>query len=111
MQKKLEQIEKKIEKIKQELQTVGEMRPGSLTLQYQKPKEKKGAFYQISYTHHMKSRTQHVRPEFVEELKEQIKNYKRFKFLMTQWVDLAIEHSLLKIELAKKATEKQYRSN
>jgi len=101
MQKKLDQIQKKIVRIKKELLTIGEMRPGSLTLQYQKPKEKKGAFYQISYTHHMKSRTQHVRPEFVEQLHEEIKNYKRFKKLMIDWVDLSIEHSIVKIELAK----------
>jgi hypothetical protein len=103
MQKKLDKIQKKIEKIKQELLTIGEMRPGSLTLQYQKPKEKKGAFYQISYTHHMKSRTQHVRPEFVTQLQEQIKNYKRFKKLMNDWVDLAIEYSISKIELVKQS--------
>jgi len=106
MLKKLDKIENKIKKIKQELQTIGEMRPGSLTLQYQKPKEKKGPFYQISYTHHMKSRTQHVRPEFVKELQEQIKNYKQFKELMTEWVDLAIEHSILKIEIAKSEAKK-----
>lgn len=105
--KKVVQIEKKIEKIKQQLQGIGEMRPGSLTLQYQKPKEKKGEFYQISYTHHMKSKTQHdVRPEFVEDLQSQIKEYKKFKALITEWVDLAIEHSILKIQIAKEAGEK-----
>ena len=106
MLKKVAEIEKKIKKIKQELQKIGEMRPGSLTLQYQKPKEKKGEFYQISYTHHMKSKTQHVRPEFVEELKKQIQNYKEFKSLTTEWVDLAIEHSILKIQIAKDAAKK-----
>ena len=101
MQRKFEQIIKKIDKIKRELQTIGEMRPGSLTMQYQKPKEKAGAYYQISYTHHMKSRTQHVLPEFVDDLREQIKAYKKFKQLMSEWVDLAIEHSILKIQITK----------
>ncbi len=106
MQKKVVQIEKKIEKIKQQLQRIGEMRPGSLTLQYQRPKEKKGEFYQISYTHHMKSKTQHVRPEFVEDLQSQIKEYKKFKTLITEWVDLAIEHSIMKIQIAKDTGKK-----
>ena len=44
MQEKLKQIEKKIDRIKNELMKIGEMRPGSLILQYQKPKEKKGHF-------------------------------------------------------------------
>lgn len=99
-QKSLSQVEKRIVKIKREMQAIGEMRPGSLTQQYQKPKEKKGAFYQISYTHQMKSKTEYVRPEFVKDLKRQIKNYKKFKDMTKEWTDLAILHSKLKIKLA-----------
>ncbi len=101
MHKKLDQIEKKIAKIKEELGRIGEMRPGSLTYQYQKPKEKKGGFYQISYTYRMKSKTEYVKAEFVQDLKSQIATFKRFKKLIQQWVDLAIEHSQWKIQLAK----------
>lgn len=43
MQKRVLQIQRRIEKIKQQLLNIGEMRPGSLTKQYQKPKEKKEA--------------------------------------------------------------------
>jgi hypothetical protein len=106
MQKKLTQIELKIGKIKEELQKIGEMRPGSLTYQYQKPKEKKGGFYQISYTYQMKSRTEYVRPEFVADLKKQIAMFKRFKKLIQLWTDLAIKHSQLKIKLAKESSAK-----
>ena len=101
MDKKLDQIEKKIAKIKEELARIGEMRPGSLTYQYQKPKEKKGGFYQLSYTYRMKSKTEYVKAEFVQDLKLQIATFKRFKKLIQQWVDLAIEHSQQKIRLAK----------
>ena len=101
MHKKLATIKKKIAVIKQELQKIGEMRPGSLTYQYQKPKEKKGGFYQISYTYRMKSRTEYVKAEFVEDLQKQIKTFKRFKNLMQQWIDLAIQYSQLKIKIAK----------
>jgi len=101
MYKKLDQIEKKIAKIKEELARIGEMRPGSLTYQYQKPKEKKGGFYQISYTYRMKSKTEYVKAEFVQSLKSQIATFKHFKKLIQQWVDLAIEHSQLKIRLEK----------
>ena len=41
MQKKLDPIEKKIGGVKEELMTIGEMRPGSLTYQYQRPKKRK----------------------------------------------------------------------
>jgi hypothetical protein len=106
MQKKLTPIELKIAKVKEELLKIGEMRPGSLTYQYQKPKEKKGGFYQISYTYQMKSRTEYVRPEFVEDLKKQVATFKRFKKLIQLWTDLAIKHSQLKIKLAKESAAK-----
>jgi len=102
MHKKLDPIERRIAGVKKKLMTIGEMRPGSLTYQYQKPKEKKGGFYQISYTYWMKSKTEYVKAEFVQDLKRQIATFKRFKKLMQQWVDLAIQHSQMKIRLAKK---------
>lgn len=97
------QIETQIEAIKQELQTVGGMRPGSLTVQYRVPKEKIGPFYQISFTHKMQSRTNYVRPQFVKRLKKEIKTYKRFKYLVEKWVELAIKQSQLgmKIDIMK----------
>jgi len=99
--KKLDQIAKKITKIKAELMLVGEMRPGSLTYQYQKPKEKKGGFFQISYTYQMKSRTEYVKAEFVDDLRNQVETFKKFKSLVQEWTDLAIQHSQLKVKLAK----------
>ena len=96
------QIEKTIEKIKQELQTIQQMRPGSLTRQYHNPKDKTGAYYQLSYTHKMRSRTEYVRPEYVEQLRKQINEYKRFKELVEEWIDLGIQHSKMQIARAKK---------
>ena len=100
--KKLKQIETQIQKIKDELCEIGEMRPGSLTLQYKVPKEKKGPYYQLSYTHKMRSRTQYVRVELVEEIRQQIQVYKRFKELIEEWIDLAIEHCQIKMTQAKR---------
>lgn len=101
MSKTLSQIQSQIAAIKERLAKIGEMRPGSLTVQYQKPKEKKGGFYQISYTHHMKSRTEYVRPQFVKDLQAQIAEFKKFRDLVQAWTDLGIEYSKLKIKLAK----------
>jgi hypothetical protein len=106
MHKKLDSIEKKIAGIKKELMSIGEMRPGSLTYQYQRPKEKKGGFYQISYTYRMKSKTEYVKAEFVQDLKTQIATFKRFKTLLQQWIDLSIRHSQMKIKLAKEGNIK-----
>jgi hypothetical protein len=81
------------------------MRPGSLTKQYLKPKEKKGPYWQISYTYKMKSRTEYVKADFVPRLEKQIVEFKKHKQLVQQWIDLAIEHSKLSIELAKLAAK------
>ena len=51
---RIRQIETQIERIKEQLQEIAEMRPGSLTRQYRVPKEKIGPYYQLSYMHKMK---------------------------------------------------------
>jgi len=89
----VKKIEKEIDRIKQALMEIGEMRPGSLTLQYKKPLEKKGGYWQISYTHKMKSRTEYVRSNMVRQTRRQIAVYKRFKRLIERWVELAIAHA------------------
>ena len=100
-QKRMEQIERRIARIKEELQTMGPMRPGSLTRQYKDPPKGAGAYWQISYTRQMKSRTEYVRREWVTEVRKQIGMYKRLKRLIDQWVDLGIEHSQLTMQIAK----------
>ena len=104
--KELKKMEKEIEGIKKELAGIGEMRPGSLTRQYRKPNEKEGSYYQLSYMHKMKSRTDYVRPQFVEQTRNQVAAYKRFKKLTQRWVELGIAHAKLTIEIAKKGKGK-----
>ena len=96
----MQQIEQKIEGIKKALLEIGPMRPGSLTRQYKDPKQRTGAYWQISYTRQMKSRTEYVRKEYVKEVRRQIATHKRFKRLVDRWIDLAIEHSRLNMKIA-----------
>jgi len=100
---RLEDIGKKITDIKRKLQEIGEMRPGSLTTQYKNPKDKTVPFYQLSYTHKMKSKSEYVRPQFVDDIKQQIKTYKLFRNLVEQWIDLALEYSKAKMDIAKRS--------
>ena len=100
-QKRIQQIERRIDGIKEELRKIGPMRPGSLTRQYKDPENRAGAYWQISYTRHMKSRTDYVRREWVAEVRQRIARHKRFKRLIDQWVDLGIEHSQLAMQMAK----------
>jgi len=99
-EKRIQQIERRIERIKEALSHIGPMRPGSLTQQYKDRQNKTGASWQISYTRQMKSRTEYVREEWVPEIRRQIATHKRFKRLIDQWIDLDIEQSklIMKIE-------------
>jgi Family of unknown function (DUF6788) len=94
--KQLAQISTRIAAIKAELATIGEMRPGSLTRQYKEPKDRRGAYYQLSYTREMKSRTVYVSRAHVGEVRRQIANYKRFRALVDQWVKLSIQQCQLR---------------
>jgi hypothetical protein len=105
-QKQLLQVEKQIDRIKQELLKINAMRPGSLTRQYKNPKEKTGGFYQISYTHKNKSKTEYVKAQHVNALKKQISAYKKLKFLVEQWIDLSIKYSKLKMDLSNQSKVK-----
>ena len=97
-QKRIRQIEQRIDRIKKALLEIGPMRPGSLTRQYKDPQHHTGAYWQISYTRRMKSRTEYVRPEWVKSIRRQTVVHKRFKGLVDQWIDLSIEHSRLTME-------------
>ena len=100
-QKRLVQIERRIETTKAKLAAIDEMRPGSLSRQYKDPANQSGAYYQLSYTRDMKSRTEYIARDALSDVRRQIDNYKRFKALTEEWVDLSIEHSRLKMRLAR----------
>lgn len=91
----IRRIDARIVRIKEALRAIGPMRPGSLTRQYRDPQARSGPYWQISYTRHMRSRTEYVRPEWVDETRRQIAAYKRWKRLVDAWVDLAIERAQL----------------
>ena len=97
--RRLETIAQEIERIKTQLGRIGVVRPGSLTRQYKDPKHHAGGYYQVSYTHRMKSRTAYVRAHFVTRVRQQIRDYKKLTKLIQRWVVLGIEHSQLSMRL------------
>jgi hypothetical protein len=100
--KRLDQIEKRIEKIKEAISKIGPMRLGSLTRQYKDPKEKSGLYWLLSYTRTMRSGSDYVRADCVAEVRKEIVAYKRFKALMEEWIDLGIESFKLRLKFDKK---------
>lgn len=102
-ERRIRRINQRIEQIKEALREIGPMRPGSLTRQFRDPEEHAGAYWQISYTRHMRSRTEYVRREWVAETRRQIAAYKRFKRLVDEWVALGMERAqqLMRMEQKK----------
>ncbi len=100
--KRLDEIRKRIARIKAELTAIDDMRPGSLTRQYKDRARHSGAYYQLSYTRDMKSRTEYIARQCLREVRRQIANYQRCKALTTEWIALSIEQCRLKMKLRRR---------
>jgi hypothetical protein len=127
----IQQIEQRIQRIKTQLAALGEMRPGSLSKQYNvcgKPgcrckdpehPQRHGPYYQLSWVHQGKSTTQFIRrpfvaqvkaelatfKTFVAQVKAELATFKTFRRLTEQWVAFALQAAKLRLEAAKVAAK------
>lgn len=83
-----QRLERRIEKIKEALAGLGDMRPGSLSIQTRKWG---GQYRQLSYTHQGKGHTEYVQDHRLKDVRRQLANHRKFKALTQEWVTLAIE--------------------
>lgn len=103
MSNDVEMWQARIDEIKQQLYELGEMRPGSISEQYnvcgnptckckdpEQPK-KHGPYYQLSYSHQGRSTTEFIKKEAVSEVRQQLESYRTFKRLTKEWVDLSVK--------------------
>ena len=90
-----------------ELAQLGPMRPGSLSQQYKDSVTKKGAYWQLSYTHNMRSRSRYVRPAELARIKALLANFKRFRDLVDRCVDLSVNIADRQIDLRRAAESDQ----
>ena len=81
-------IKRRIERIKRELAQLGDMRPGSLSVQ---TRSWGGEYHQLSYTHQGRGRTEYVSTDNKKQVEQQIANYRKFRDLTKEWVDLGIQ--------------------
>jgi len=108
----IQSLQQQIDRLKAQLATLGDMRPGSLSRQYNvcgkagcrckdphKP-VRHGPYYQLSWVHRGKSTTQFIRRPFLPEVRAQLANYKRFRKLTNQWVRLALQLAQDKLRAA-----------
>ena len=96
MSTELEIKEKEIRALLARITRLGAMRPGTLTVQYRNPAEKKTPFHQLSYTHKGRSRSEYVRPENFAAVRKEVETYKRFRTLVEAVTELSLETSRLR---------------
>jgi hypothetical protein len=101
--KSLQTFDRQIQSLQSQLTQLGPMRPGTLTRQYRQPKRQQGPYYQLSYTYQMKSHTEYVPKCQVALVRKEIAVYQRYKKLTAQWIDLALQRSRLRMQLARLA--------
>jgi hypothetical protein len=95
---------RRINEIKKLIQEIGPMMPGSLSQQQRKDTNDKmyGSYWKLGYTYKMKSRSHYVPKELVKTIQAQNAEYKKFKKLTEEWIDLALTAAEKELGDAKK---------
>ena len=99
---------RQIERVKGQLAALGDLRPGSLSTQYNvcgtpgcrckaTPPDKHGPYYQVSFTRKGKSSSKFVRKEDLNTVRRELKNYEVMKTLVDRWIEMATELSNLRM--------------
>ncbi len=112
MQVKIQNLERRIQRVKKELLALGDLRPGSLSKQYNvcgtpgcrckaDPPKKHGPYYQLGWTRYGRSTTRFVRPPYLSQVRRELKNYRRLQSLVNQWVDLSTQICELRLKQAR----------
>lgn len=112
MNRRQPSLEAQIERLKQAIVRLGDLRPGKLSQQYNvcgkadcrckaDPPQKHGPYYQVSFTRSGKSSTQFVRKEDLAVVRQQLRHYQRLQELIDRWITLGMELSRLKLPSAR----------
>jgi hypothetical protein len=112
----IQQIDQRIQRIKTRLAALGDMRPGSLSKQYnvcgkpgcrckdpQNP-QRHGPYFQLSWVHRGKSTTQFIRRPFLSQVIAELATYKTFRQLTEEWVELSLQAAKMRLQAAKEAS-------
>lgn len=96
------ELTERVRAIKDQLVVLGDLRPGTLSEQYNvcgtpgcrckaDPPHKHGPYHQLSYSRHGRSRTESVHAEHLEAVRAQLATYQQLQDLVAAWVDAGIE--------------------
>lgn len=83
----------RISEVKEALSDLGRMHPGSVSLQ----KRSRGSGYHyLSYTFRGEGHTLYIREDDINQVREEVENYREFRSLVSRWIELEIEYSRLR---------------
>jgi hypothetical protein len=96
------ELSRRIDAIKADLVGLGELRPGSLSKQYNTcsgpncrcktdPSRRHGPYHQLSYSRRGRSTTENIPPDQVTTVATKLANYQKMRQLIDEWVDASIE--------------------
>ena len=100
-------LEREIDTIKQQIQTLGPIHPGSVSRQYQvcgnpacrcmhpQRPQRHGPYYKLAYVHRGKPVCRFVRADCVAGVKVRLASYKTFRSLMDKWIELSIRRGVI----------------
>ncbi len=117
----LRKLEQRLQRIKQKLDALGDLRPGHLSQQYNvcgnptcrckaDPPQKHGPYYQLGWTRKGKSTTRFIRKPDVATVKTQLRNHELLQSLVDQWVETSIEICELKLNQSRSAAKASEKS-
>ncbi|MGH8700239.1 MAG: DUF6788 family protein [Burkholderiales bacterium] len=109
------EIEHRIAALKRALSSLGPLRPGSISRQYNvcgsphcrckaDPPQRHGPYYQLSYTHRRKSSSEFVRAQDLRAVQLQLDNHERLRALVDEWIGLGIQQARLARDARKSST-------
>ena len=109
MKRRIRTLESQLRKIKSDLDHLGDLRPGSLSEQYnvcgnpncrckEDRSKRHGPYFQLSFTRKGRSRSKFVKKPQLPAVTKQLKNYARLRRLVDRWIELSSELCQLRIE-------------
>ena len=111
-------LRRRIREVKEELMALDDLRPGTLSQQYNvcgtpgcrckaDPPQKHGPYYQLSWHRKGKSTTRFVRRPDTPRVRRELKNYERLQSLVDRWINLSIQLGDLKLKQARSEQSRQ----
>jgi hypothetical protein len=109
MNKKITLLHQKITEIKKKLLAIDSMRPGKLSQQQRKNSkgEMYGSYWQLGYTYKARVKSYYIPDDLIKTVQDQNDEYRKFKKLTEEWVEIAIEIAQNELEEIKKKMKKR----